>query len=59
MYINSPTSGGRVSTDADLPHLKSAVEIFSRKWNPQVLYVIYHTEPVRYGEIANELSFAR
>ena len=56
--INSPASGERVSTDADLPHLKSAVDIFSRKWNPQVLYVIYHIEPVQYGEIANELDIS-
>lgn len=42
----------------DIHSLKHVVNIFSHKWNPQVLYIVYRTGPIGYGEVDCNLDIS-
>ena len=42
----------------DIRSLKHVVNIFSHKWNPQVLYIVYRTGPIGYGEVDCNLDIS-
>nr|ABQ76116.1 probable response regulator [uncultured haloarchaeon] len=56
--MRSFRSDEAVGLNNDLYYLEDAVDIFSRKWNSQVLYVVYHKDPVEYRDITNHINIS-
>lgn len=51
-------SSGEYKLNKDIHNLKYVIDVFSHKWNPQVLYVIYRTGPIGYSEIDSHIDIS-
>ena len=49
-------TSGENTINENIHRLKYVVDIFSHKWNPQVLYVISQIEPIGYSEIGSNID---